>query len=44
VELTPLHRTASKLKYLAGSELHAGAYINDVAPEQAADELRAALG
>ena len=40
VELTPLHRTASKLKYLAGSELHAGAYINDVAPEQAAAELR----
>ena len=43
IELTPLHRTASKLKYLAGSELHAGAFINDVAPEQAAGELRAAV-
>jgi UDPglucose--hexose-1-phosphate uridylyltransferase len=43
VELTPLHRTAEKLKYLAGSELHAGAFINDVAPEAAAAALRAAV-
>jgi UDPglucose--hexose-1-phosphate uridylyltransferase len=44
VELTPVHRTETKLKYLAGSELGAGAFINDVAPAQAAAELRAALG
>jgi UDPglucose--hexose-1-phosphate uridylyltransferase len=43
VEITPLHRTADKLKHLAGSELHAGAFINDVAPEHAAAQLRAAL-
>jgi UDPglucose--hexose-1-phosphate uridylyltransferase len=43
VELTPLHRTATKLKYLAGSELHAGAYINDTAPESTAADLRRAI-
>ncbi len=43
LEFTPLHRTADKLKYLAGSELGAGAFINDVAPEDAADRLRAAI-
>ncbi|HEX9968985.1 MAG TPA: galactose-1-phosphate uridylyltransferase, partial [Acidimicrobiales bacterium] len=32
VEFTPIHRTAQKLKYLAGSELGAGAYINDTVP------------
>lgn len=42
VELTPFHRSASKLKYLAGSELGAGAFLNDVAPEGAAASLRAA--
>jgi UDPglucose--hexose-1-phosphate uridylyltransferase len=41
IELTPFHRTADKLKYLAGSELGAGAFLNDVAPEQAAASLRA---
>jgi UDPglucose--hexose-1-phosphate uridylyltransferase len=40
VEFTPFHRTAAKLKYLAGSELGAGAFLNDVAPEQAAAALR----
>lgn len=40
LELTPLHRSADRLKFLAGSELHAGAYINDVAPEDAAAALR----
>jgi len=40
IELTPLHRTATKLKYLAGSELGAGAFINDTAPELVAAELR----
>jgi UDPglucose--hexose-1-phosphate uridylyltransferase len=39
IELTPLHRTATKLKYLAGSELAAGAFVNDLAPEDAAAEL-----
>lgn len=43
IEFTPLHRTAEKLKYLAGSELGAGAFLNDVAPEQAAAALRASL-
>jgi UDPglucose--hexose-1-phosphate uridylyltransferase len=43
LEFTPLHRTAEKLKYLAGSELGAGAFINDVAPEDAAARLRAAV-
>lgn len=43
IEFTPLHRTADKLKYLAGSELGAGAFINDIAPEDAAVRLRAAV-
>ena len=43
IEFTPFHRTADKLKYLAGSELGAGAFLNDVAPEQAAAALRASL-
>lgn len=40
VEFTPFHRTAEKLKYLAGSELGGGSYLNDVAPEDAASRLR----
>ncbi|CAN5703036.1 galactose-1-phosphate uridylyltransferase [soil metagenome] len=40
IELTPVHRTADRLKYLAGSELGGGAFLNDVAPEQAAAALR----
>jgi UDPglucose--hexose-1-phosphate uridylyltransferase len=43
VELTPPHRTATKLKYLAGSELGGGAYMNDTVPERTAAELRRAL-
>ena len=42
IEFTPFHRTESKLKYLAGSELGGGAFLNDVAPEDAAARLRAA--
>jgi UDPglucose--hexose-1-phosphate uridylyltransferase len=42
IEFTPLHRTAERLKYLAGSELGAGAFINDTAPEETAARLRAA--
>ena len=40
IEFTPFHRTADRLKYLAGSELGGGAFLNDVAPEQAAASLR----
>lgn len=44
IEFTPLHRTADKLKYLAGSELGAGAFVNDTRPEDKAGELRSAIG
>jgi UDPglucose--hexose-1-phosphate uridylyltransferase len=40
IEFTPFHRSAQRLKYLAGSELGAGAFLNDVVPEQAAASLR----
>lgn len=43
IEFTPLHRTATKLKYLAGSELGAGAFINDATPETTAAAIRVAL-
>lgn len=43
VELTPVHRTADRLKHLAGSELAAGAFINDTVPEATAAALRAAV-
>ena len=43
LELYPPHRTATKLKYLAGSETGAGAFINDSLPEEKAAELRVAL-
>jgi len=43
IEFTPLHRTAQKLKYLAGSELGAGAFINDTSPEVIAVRLRDAV-
>lgn len=43
LEFTPLHRTADRLKYLAGSELGAGSFINDTVPEDTAAELRAAV-
>lgn len=46
-ELSHLHlqvfsvrRAADKLKYLAGSESAMGVFINDIAPEQAAERLR----
>ena len=42
-QFTPPHRTATKLKYLAGSEASAGAFINDTVPEATAAELRAAV-
>ena len=43
IEFYPLNRTREKLKYLAGSESGAGAFILDVLPEVAAAQLRAAL-
>jgi UDPglucose--hexose-1-phosphate uridylyltransferase len=42
VELSPPHRSPDKLKHLAGSELAGGAFISDVAPEEAAASLRRA--
>ena len=43
LEIVPPHRTATKLKYLAGSELGGGAFMNDTAPEETAAALRHAL-
>lgn len=43
IEFTPVHRAADKLKYLAGSELAAGAFVTDLAPEHTAAELRQAV-
>ena len=43
IEFTPPYRTATKLKYLAGSEFSAGAFLNDTVPEESAARLRAAV-
>ena len=43
VEFYPPNRTADKLKYLAGSETGAGAYVVDVLPEQTAATLKDAV-
>ena len=40
IEFYPPNRTADKLKYLAGSETGAGAFIMDVLPEMTAETLR----
>jgi UDPglucose--hexose-1-phosphate uridylyltransferase len=40
VEFYPPYRTETKLKYLAGSEAGAGAFINDTLPEETAKRLR----
>ncbi|MEP7213302.1 MAG: galactose-1-phosphate uridylyltransferase [Acidobacteriota bacterium] len=40
IEFYPPMRTATKLKYLAGSETGAGLFINDTLPEEKAAELR----
>ena len=40
VEFYPPYRTANKLKYLAGSEAGAGAFINDTLPEITSKTLR----
>ncbi len=44
IEFYPPNRTADKLKYQAGSETGAGAFIMDVLPEQSAETLRAKIG
>jgi galactose-1-phosphate uridylyltransferase len=44
VAFAPVHRTADKIKYVAGSELMGGAYLTDVASEVAAESLRRAVG
>lgn len=41
LEFYPPLRTRDKLKYLAGSEVGAGVFINDTLPEEKAAELRA---
>jgi UDPglucose--hexose-1-phosphate uridylyltransferase len=43
VEFYPPNRTAEKLKYLAGSEVGAGAFIVDALPEETAATLREAV-
>lgn len=40
IEFYPPYRTPDKLKYLAGSEAGAGAFINDTLPEVTAQTLR----
>ncbi|MFW6265090.1 MAG: galactose-1-phosphate uridylyltransferase, partial [Bacillota bacterium] len=40
IEFYPPYRTENKLKYLAGSEAGAGAYINNSLAEDKAEELR----
>jgi UDPglucose--hexose-1-phosphate uridylyltransferase len=40
IEFYPPLRTATKLKYLAGSEIGAGMFINDTLPEEKGTELR----
>ena len=43
LQLFSIRRAAGKLKYLAGSESAMGVFINDIAPEQAAELLRRAV-
>jgi UDPglucose--hexose-1-phosphate uridylyltransferase len=43
-EFYPPNRSETKLKYLAGSEAGAGAFINDTLPEETAARLREAAG
>lgn len=43
IEFYPPLRTATKLKYLAGSESGAGMFINDTLPEEKAVELRSKI-
>lgn len=43
IEFYPPNRTKDKLKFLAGSEAGAGAYVNDTLAEEKAEDLRQAL-
>jgi UDPglucose--hexose-1-phosphate uridylyltransferase len=43
-EIYPALRMPGRLKYLAGSEIGAGAFTADTLPEDKADELRAVIG
>lgn len=43
IEFYPPNRTAEKLKYLAGSETGAGAFVVDVLPEETAQGLRESI-
>jgi len=43
LEFYPPHRSAQKIKYLAGSESGAGTFINDTSAEEKAKELRSAI-
>ncbi len=40
IEFLPPYRSADKLKFLAGSELGCGVFINDTVPEESAERLR----
>jgi UDPglucose--hexose-1-phosphate uridylyltransferase len=40
LEIMPRHRSREQIKYLAGSELGSGVFINDGPPEERAAELR----
>jgi UDPglucose--hexose-1-phosphate uridylyltransferase len=44
LEFAPPMRSATRLKYLAGSELGAGMFINDTLPEETAAHLRSSIG
>jgi UDPglucose--hexose-1-phosphate uridylyltransferase len=44
IEFYPPNRTGDKLKYLAGSETGAGAFVMDVLPEDSAAILRGKIG
>jgi UDPglucose--hexose-1-phosphate uridylyltransferase len=41
LEILTIRRAPGRLKYLAGSESAMGAFVNDIAPEAAAERLRA---
>jgi UDPglucose--hexose-1-phosphate uridylyltransferase len=40
IEICPIRRAPDKLKFLAGTELGAGVFANDITPEAAAAALR----
>ena len=41
IEIAGPHRAPGVMRYVAGAELGSGAYLNPVAPEDAAANLRA---